>query len=153
MTPGATIPWTVTNVSPGFSEPAGALYDGSSVWVTDASLNQLLKLSPAGAIVQTVTVGGSPSVPVFDGTNIWVPNSGSNSVSVVRASNGAVLVTLTGNGLSFPSAAAFDGQRVLVTNSANSADSVSLWKAADLSVIGTFATGVSTSPFGVPSVP
>ena len=37
-----------------------------------------------------------------------------HSVSVVRASNGAVLATLTGNGLSNPMVAAFDGQRVLV---------------------------------------
>ena len=45
-----------------------------------------------------------------------------------------------------PVAAAFDGERVLVTNAYNS---VSLWKAADLSPIGTFSTGGLTSPRGV----
>ena len=36
VTPKATIPWTVTTVTAGFSVPFGALYDGSNVWVTDA---------------------------------------------------------------------------------------------------------------------
>ena len=145
VTPGATIPWTVTTVT-GFSALQGALYDGANVWVTDLIAGTLLKLDSAGAILQTVTVGSSPRFPAFDGANVWVPNANSNSVSVVRASNGAVLQTLTGNGLNFPIAAAFDGQRVLVTN--NSGDSVSLWKAADLTTLGSFQTGTDTFPFG-----
>ncbi len=124
------------------------LYDGSNIWVTDSNLNQLLKLSSTGGILQTVTVGSLPLYSAFDGTNIWVPNALSNSVSVVRASTGAVLVTLTGNGLGAPTVAAFYGQRVLVTNNGLGADSVSLWKAADLTVTGTFATGASTRPYG-----
>jgi hypothetical protein len=78
-----------------------------------------------------------------------MPNSGSASVSVVRASSGAVLQTLTGNGLSAPRAAAFDGQRVLVVNLGDS--SVSLWKAADLSPLGNFSMGLGTSPGGAAS--
>jgi DNA-binding beta-propeller fold protein YncE len=78
--------------------------------------------------------------------NIWVPTQALNTVSVVRASSGAVLATLTGNGLDGSQAAAFDGQRVLVTNFAG--NSVSLWKAADLTTIGTFTTGVGTNPYG-----
>jgi hypothetical protein len=66
----------------------------------------------------------------------------------MRASNGAVLATLTGNGLAQPLNAAFGGQRILVTNSLAGADSVSLWKAADLTVIGSFGTGAGTQPFG-----
>ena len=147
ITPGATTPWTVTTVTTGFSQLLGALYDGTNVWVTDIGAGKLLKLDSAGAILQTVTVGSAPKGPTFDGTNIWVPNSFSNSVSVIRASSGEVLATLTGNGLSAPNAAAFDGQRVLVTN--GSGDSVSLWKAADLTVIGSFSTGASTNPIGV----
>ena len=146
VTPGATTPWSVMNVALGFSQPVGALYDGANVWVTDQDLNQLLKLSPAGAILQTVTVGLRPQIPAFDGANVWIPNALSNSVSVVRASNGAVLQTLTGNGLNQPTAAAFDGQRVLVTNF--NGNSVSLWKAADLAPIGTFSTGAATKPTG-----
>ena len=73
VTPGASIPWTVTTVATGFSFLSGVLYDGANVWVTDSSAGTLLKLDSAGAILQTVTVSGNPLIPVFDGTNIWVP--------------------------------------------------------------------------------
>jgi hypothetical protein len=149
VTPGATIPWTVTTVTAGFNLPNGALYDGANIWVTDAVLNgTLLRLDSSGAILQTVTLGIAPGFPAFDGANIWVPNSfNPGSVSVVRASTGIVIQTLTGNGLNYPVAAAFDGQRVLVTNAGNT--NISLWKAADLTAIGTFPVGaVGSEPFG-----
>jgi hypothetical protein len=145
VTPGATIPWTVTVVSTG-SATVGVLFDGTNVWATDAGTGKLLKLSAAGAILQTVTVGVGPKVAVFDGANIWVPNDGDSSVSVVRASTGAVLATLTGNGLSNPQSAAFDGERILVTNPTN--NSVSLWAAAGLTPIGSVSTGANTMPWG-----
>jgi hypothetical protein len=160
VTPGATTPWTVTTVTAGFVKPAGALFDGTSVWVTDVlggtgnrgegSLpppgpGALLKLSAAGAILQTVTLGVTPQFPIFDGANIWVPNLDSNSVTVVRASNGAVLQTLTGNGLAGPAEAAFNGERVLVTDALGT---ISLWKAADLSALGSFSTGINSGPNG-----
>jgi hypothetical protein len=78
-----------------------------------------------------------------------VPNFSSNTVSVVRATGGfagTVLATLSGNGLNAPSSAAFDGERILVTNQIE--DSVSLWKASDFTPIGTFTTGASTFPAG-----
>ncbi|HKF42584.1 MAG TPA: S-layer homology domain-containing protein [Thermoanaerobaculia bacterium] len=144
VTPTASLPWTVTTVTIG-GNLIGALWDGASAWVT-GSLNALRKLDPAGTILQTVTVGTSPSIPVFDGTNIWVPNQ-NPSVSVVRASTGTVLATLTGNGLIFGSAfqAAFDGERILVTSSSGK---LSLWKAADLSEIGSLDVA-GTLPIGV----
>jgi hypothetical protein len=140
VTPGATIPWSVTTVTTGFSSLRSALFDGANVWVTDAPAGKLLKLDSAGVILQTVTVGNFPEFPAFDGTNIWVPNNGSASVTVVRASTGAVVQTLTGNGLNGPYSAAFDGQRVLVTNIAGGVGGVSLWKAADLTPLGSFPT-------------
>jgi hypothetical protein len=133
--------FTVTNVG-GFSQPYGIIYDGANIWVTNS--NGLVKLNSSGGVIQTVTVGGTPRFPVYDGTNIWVPNATSNSVSVVRPSDGTVLATLTGNGLSGPRAAAFDGQRILVTNILG--HSVSLWKAADFTPLGSFATGAGSSP-------
>jgi len=142
VTPASTIPWTVTTVTVG-SSLAGALFDGANIWVTDQTSVHLWKLDSAGAILQTVTVGAGPLYPVFDGANIWVPNFSSDSVSVVRASNGAVLATLTGNGLIGPGSVAFDGQRILITNNtlSSSPNSVSLWKAADLTPLGFFETG------------
>jgi hypothetical protein len=151
VTPSAALPWTVTTVTAGFLSPLGIVHDGSNIWVTDSFPGKLLKLDAAGAILQTVTVGALPAIPVFDGSAIWVPNQSDNSVTVVRASNGAVLATLTGNGLNSPNWASFDGQRVLVTNSALGADSVSLWKAADLTAIGSFSTGAGSTPVAVAS--
>jgi hypothetical protein len=147
VTPGTSLPWTATTVTTGFADPRGALYDGANIWVTDFNARTLLKLDSSGTILQTVTVGGDPGYPIFDGTNIWVPNGFPASVSVVRASTGEVLATLTGNGLNSPISAAFDGQRILITNLAG--NSVSLWKAADLTPLGSFAIGPnSTGPFG-----
>jgi DNA-binding beta-propeller fold protein YncE len=140
VTPGASIPWTAMTVTSGFTSPRGALFDGASVWITDQGANRLFKLDGSGAILQTVTVGSTPLTPVFDGANIWIPEMGGDDVFVVRASNGAVLAALTGNGLDDPITAAFDGQRVLVTNQ-GPGRSVSLWKAADLSPLGSFPVG------------
>jgi hypothetical protein len=56
-----------------------------------------------------------------------------------------VLATLTGNNLLGPHQAAFDGQRILVTNDPGS---VSLWKATDLTPIGSVSTGVGAGPLG-----
>ena len=145
ITPGPTIPWTVTTVTAGFQSlnPEGALFDGSNIWVTGSG--SIKKLDSSGNVLQTVFVGSFPRYPIFDGVNIWVPNSTDNSVSVVRASTGVVLQTLTGNGLIQPVAAAYDGERILVSNPPG--DSVSLWKAADLTPIGTFSTGTGTNPW------
>jgi hypothetical protein len=140
-------PLGVVTVTAGFNSPLGILYDGANIWVTDGGTipGSLFKLDSNGAIIQTVTVGNSPRFPVFDGTNIWVPDA-SNGIYVVRASTGAVLATLTGNGLNGPQAAAFDGERILVTNIFG--DSVSLWKAADLTPLGFVSTGATTTPIG-----
>ena len=145
VVPGTTPPWTVTTVTAGFSMPFGAVYDGSNVWVTDIGSEKVFKLDAGGAILQTVTVAGSPRYPVYDGTNIWVPSLG-GGVAVVRPSTGAVLATLTNAGLTVPYAAAFDGQRVLVTNA--SGGLVTLWKAADLTILGAVSTGGNN---GVPA--
>ena len=147
ITPGPGIPYSVNIVSSGFGNPNGIVFDGSRIWVTDFSPGTLLKLDFAGAILQTVTVGPGPTAPIFDGNNIWVPTFNPSSVSVVRASTGVVLATLTGNGLGGPAAAAFDGERILVTNP--SLNSVSLWKAADFTPLGSFSTGAATQPLGV----
>jgi hypothetical protein len=145
VTPGAAIPWTVTTVTSGFSTLRGALYDGANVWVAAYSQGALLRLDSAGAILQTVTVDPRPEHPIFDGTNIWAPCQNGDSVAVVRASSGALLRILTGNGLGAPLAAAFDGERVLVTNFSGS---VSLWKAADLSPLGSVSAGIGSNPLG-----
>ena len=153
ITPGSTTPWSVTTVTTGFNVPKGIVFDGSNIWVTDQAAGKLLKLDANGAVLQTVSVGSNPQHPAFDGHNIWVPVYGDSALAVVRVSDGTILKTFSaGNGdansLNAPIQAAFDGQRVLVTN-AVSDGGVSVFRATDLSAIGHFDTpGVST-PFGV----
>jgi S-layer family protein len=142
VTPGP-VPWAATTIATGFTQPRAIVFDGVNIWVTDTSAG-LLKLDASGAILQTVAIV-SPVGVVFDGANIWVTNNFAE-LTVVRTSTGAVLATLSGNGLNGVSAAAFDGQRVLATNVAGS--SVSLWKAADLTPLGSFSTGAGSSPSG-----
>jgi hypothetical protein len=147
-------PTTVTTVSTGFSSPFGVLYDGSNIWIADQGDGSIKKLDSSGAILQSITVGTGPCQPVFDGINIWVPNRLSNSVSVVRVKDATgnplasafLVATLTGNGLNEPFTAAFDSERILITN--RSGGSVSLWKAVDLTPLGTFPTGFNTAPSG-----
>jgi hypothetical protein len=146
-------PTMVTTVSTGFSSLIGILYDGTNIWVTDQTANTLLKLNPDGSIAQTLNMGSTLRFPVFDGTNIWVPGFNSNSLTVIRVKDAAgnplatafELATLTGNGMNGPVTAAFDGDRILVTNQTHS---VSIWKAADLTPLGNVPTGDGTSPFG-----
>jgi hypothetical protein len=150
VTPQATPPYPVTNVTTGFTAPNGILYDGANIWVTDGFTGKLFKLDAAGVILQTVTVGAGPVQPVFDGANIWVPNSSSNSITVVQASTGNVVATISAdanNHLNHPFVASFDGERILVTN-AGGGESVSVFKAADLSFIANVTTGAGTLPQG-----
>jgi len=145
ITPGPTIPWTTTTITAGFFQPNDVVYDGSGIWVSDG-IGRLLRVDTAGAILQTVTVGDDPARPVFDGVNLWVPNYFSHSISIVRASSGVILATLTGNGLFNPLSAAFDGERVLVSDLGG--NGVSLWKGADATPLGFFPTGAGTNPYG-----
>jgi hypothetical protein len=137
ITPGPTIPWTVTTVTTGFTSPQGAVYDGSNIWITDFGGSSVKKLDANGAILQTISIG-QPVAPAFDGSNIWVPSQ-SSQVMVIRPSTGAILQVLTGNGLAGSGAVAFDGQRILIAN--GSATTVSLFKAADLTPLGSFDVG------------
>ena len=151
VTPASSPPWSVTTVTAGFGLTGFALFDGSKVWVTDLAAEALLRLDSSGSIIQTVPVGGQAGFPVYDGANLWVPVPASDSIAVVQASTGTVLATLTGNGLSGPSVAGFDGQRILITNRGHvrgDPQSVSLFHAADLSGFGS-APAPGFAIFGV----
>ena len=95
VTPTARLPWTVTTVSlrDAAVPVAPALrrqehLDGRP----DLAASALLKLDAAGADASNGDGRDDPVYPAtFDGTNIWVPNALAASVTVVRASSGAVL--------------------------------------------------------------
>jgi hypothetical protein len=143
-------PSSYQTFSTGFELPYGILYDGANIWVTDLGAGTLLKLDKNANILQTISVGGAPQFPAFDGENIWVPNTGTNSITVVQASTGNVVATISQdetNLLNGPAAVTFDGERMLVTNS-NGVGSVTVFKAADLSFIANVSIGSGTLPFG-----
>jgi hypothetical protein len=149
ITPQAATPYPATTVTTGFTNPFGILFDGANIWVTDLGAAKLFKLDPAGAILQTVSVGVGPGFAAFDGTNIWVPNRVGNSITVVQASTGNIVATIAAdadNQLNGPQAASFDGERILVTNFVGS--SVTVFKAADLSFIANVTTGSTNFPLG-----
>ncbi len=140
VTPGATIPWTVTTVTAGFAHPLGVALRRRERLDHGQAPGTLLKLDSAGAILQTVTVGSAPRSPSSTARTSGCPNSG------VRSRLGRPRLQRRGPGDAdgqrserAPIGAAFDGQRVLVTNLGG--DSVSLWKAADLTPLGSFSTG------------
>jgi len=140
-------PLSVTNVTTGFNLPNGILYDGTNIWVADYGDSALKKLDSSGNILLSVDVGCCPQFPAFDGTNIWVPKIVSG-VAVVRATgalSGTVLANLTGNGLDSAYQAAFDGERILVTNKSGATIALSLWRASDLTPIGAVPTGSQAS--------
>ncbi|MBK6749070.1 MAG: hypothetical protein IPG67_03440 [Acidobacteria bacterium] len=92
---------------------------------------------------QRVTVGTSPQDVTFDGANIWVTNQGSNNLTKLRASDGAVQGTFAVG--SNPYGIAFDGANIWVANQGG--NNVTKLRASDGVVQGTFAVG--NLPFGV----
>jgi DNA-binding beta-propeller fold protein YncE len=144
----------VTTFTTGFSQPGGILFDGANLWVTDGGDTRLKRVDPTtGAVLQTIPLSGTIGQPVFDGANLWIPCSGPDKVFVVRGVGGltgTVLAELTGNGLDGAFTAAFDGERICVTNAA--AQSISLWKASDLSPLGAvniIGSNPTFSPRGI----
>ena len=144
---GANLPWFSFNGTyQQIVSPKGILFVEPSLWVTDPGSGNLFEMTRNGGILKTIHLGGAPQFPAFDGTNLWVPNAANNSVSVVRVSSGEVIATLTDNALDGPTCAAFDGQRILITN--YTGDSVSLWNATSLTPLGAYEMGLGTVPLG-----
>jgi hypothetical protein len=91
-------------------------------------------------------VGASPRGIAFDGANMWVANYGSGSVSVLRASDGFLVRTLTIG--SFPDAIAFDGANMWVANPMPyGSGSVSVLRASD--GLHVMTPTVGASPYGI----
>ena len=81
---------------------------------TTQTAPELQSPAKASQVATAFDVGKFPIGVVSDGTNIWVANGGSNTVTKLRASDGAVLETFTVGTL--PLQVAFDGANIWVTN-------------------------------------
>ena len=82
------------------------------------------------------SVGTSPTSVCFDGFNIWVANNGGDSLSVVQASTGSVLATITH---ATPQGLCFDGTFIWVASSGSSG--LTKINALTHAIIGTYLTG------------
>jgi hypothetical protein len=137
ITPTASAPWSVQTVhDANHLLSGGLLYDGTRMWLASFS-GELLRLNSDGTVADAIPLGASGRAPIFDGTNLWVP-TGADGIAIVRADNG-VLVTTLAETTEF---LAFDGVRVLSVNPVT--QSISVWRAADLTELGTFGTGGAT---------
>jgi hypothetical protein len=124
----------------------GILFDGNNIWVTDGGNGNLVKLDSFGFVIYTAVLGGDLAFPTFDGTNIWAPDPSAGKVYVVRASNGALLATPQLNGAHHFLAAAFDGERVAVTDTTGY---IHLWRATDLTYLGNSEIVDHRTPAGI----
>ena len=82
-------------------------------------------------------VGAVPSHVAFDGFSVWAPNHSDNTVTRLRASDGAPLGTFAVG--TQPFGVAFDGANIWVANFYSG--SVSKLRASDGKALGTFAVG------------
>jgi outer membrane protein assembly factor BamB len=102
----------------------------------------LLQWYPAN-LTTSFAVGVGPSEMAFDGANIWVGNVNGNSVTKLRASDGAVLGTFAVG--AYPYDVAFDGTNIWVTNFMS--NNVTKLRASDGAALGTFTVG--NGPYGL----
>jgi hypothetical protein len=128
----------------------GMVFDGTYMWVLLANSN-LLKLAvpvpgQAPALVETVTLPGpvKDCRMVYDGNNIWIPIGTNGTLYVVRPTtntNPSAISTQTIPDVLSPYVASFDGESVMIGGINNG--TVALFKATNLALIRTFATGAA----------
>jgi len=88
---------------------AGSPVSSSEVWIREHGSEASTVCQPATSLAGTAPIGVA-----FDGVNIWVANSGDNTLTKLRASDGANLGTFpTGTA---PHWLVFDGAHIWVTN-------------------------------------
>jgi hypothetical protein len=103
----------------------------------------ILRWYPANQSGHVFAVGSAPIGVAFDGANIWVANGHSDTVTELRASDGATLGTFAAG--TSPFGIAFDGSNIWVSN--YSSNTVTELRASDGATLGTFAVGAN--PFGI----
>jgi peptide/nickel transport system substrate-binding protein len=133
----------LTAVVTGVGRPNGVAYGAGAAWVTDSADGLLLRVDPAGQVIDRIPVGHGPAgVAVGDG-EVWVANELDGTVSEVNPSPGRpVSVIPVGIG---PSAIAFGYGSVWVANVTS--DTLSRIGAATGAVTSTIA--LSSAPAGV----
>lgn len=73
----------LTNASYKFNEPIAIAFDGTHLWIGNATGNSVTEVNASdGSLVRVLTSSGygiqSPFGIVYDGAHVWVVNSGGN---------------------------------------------------------------------------
>lgn len=105
------------------SDTYGVVSDGIHIWAAGWNVGKVRMFNAAdGAIIKDITVGGGTGKAnnlAFDGNQIWVTSPLTNSVTILNASNGNVVTTITN--VPGASGLAFDGTSMWVTASNDNA--------------------------------
>jgi YVTN family beta-propeller protein len=149
---------TVGTFSTSGVNPYDVIFDGTYIWVSNNGSGTVAKIVPAsGTLVSTYSVGASyphsmafdgtyiwvtvqantPWGMAFDGVNIWVTDNGSDTVTELLASSGAVEATITVG--SSPVAVTFDGIYIWVGNEGS--NTLTKLLASSGAVISTYPVG------------
>lgn len=117
-------------------------FDGSNIWATNPSANNVTKIRVSdGAIQGVFNVGTYPSAIAYDGANIWVVNKLSSTITKLRAIDGTILDTIAV--ASQPGAIAFDGVNIWITHELQTF--VTKIRASDGASQGVFSVGETGS--------
>jgi YVTN family beta-propeller protein len=61
--------------------PAGIVFDGRSIWVTNSGSNTVSELNATnGQLIGTYPVGTTPTGICFDGNAVWIANKAANNL-------------------------------------------------------------------------
>jgi YVTN family beta-propeller protein len=79
--------------------PGGIAHGAGATWVTDTADNLLLRVNPAGQVVDRIPVGRGPAGVAVGLAQVWVANQLDDTVSEVNPVAGRVVATIgVGNG-------------------------------------------------------
>jgi YVTN family beta-propeller protein len=94
-------------------KPEGVAVAEGSIWISAYDQPALLRLSPDGAVQDTIAVGAAPGNVAFGQGALWVANSGANTISKVDPSSGQIQTITVGQN---PYGLAVGGDAVWITN-------------------------------------
>lgn len=115
------------------TNPYGSAFDGSRMWVVNrhnATLGDVYNVETL-AHEMSPAQGGKALDIAFDGVNMWITNIEDDQITILRASDGALVDTLTTtNGVGTkPTYLAFDGRNMWVVNEDDG--TVSIFRVSD----------------------
>ncbi len=112
--------------------PYGLAFDGSRMWVVNRYGTKAdVYATSSNTHVMGPSQGANSLDIAFDGVNMWITNFLQNQITILRASDGALMKTLTtSDGVGDkPTYLAFDGRHMWVTNESD--NTVSIFRVSD----------------------